>query len=65
MFMCLATSTTCACHLVIFISEKNLHKLLSIIGRPDISIPLVYYLILWRNNYCTYCFPESRPGIWI
>jgi len=20
---------------------------------------------LWRNNYYTYCFPESRSGIWI
>jgi len=30
------------------------------IGRPDGSISLVYYLILWRNNCCTYRFPESR-----
>jgi len=22
-------------------------------------------LILWRNNYCTYWFPESWSGIWI
>jgi len=33
--------------------------------RPDGSISLVYYLILWRNNYYTYCFLESRSGIWI
>jgi len=24
MFMCLATCTTCACHLIIFISEESL-----------------------------------------
>jgi len=35
------------------------------IGRPDGSISSVYYLILWRHNDCTYCFPESRSGIWI
>jgi len=33
--------------------------------RPDSSISLEYYLILWRSNYCTYCFSESRSGIWI
>jgi len=37
----------------------------AIIGRPDGSISLAYYLILWWNNYYTYCFPESRSGIWI
>jgi len=25
----------------------------------------IIYLILWRNNYYTYWFPESWPGIWI
>jgi len=29
------------------------------------SILLEYYLILWRNNYYTYWFSESRSGIWI
>jgi len=37
----------------------------AIIGRPDCSISLVYALILWQNNYYTYCFPASRSGIWI
>jgi len=37
----------------------------AIIGRPDGSISLVYYLILRWNNHYTYCFPESRSGIWI
>jgi len=64
MFMCLTICTTCACHLVIFISEENLF-VDAIIGRPDGSISLAYYLILWWNNYYTYCFPESRSGIWI
>jgi len=32
----------------------------AIIGRPDGRISIVYYLILWRNNYYTYCFPESQ-----
>jgi len=55
--------TTCACHLVIIISEESLFvDAVKIIGRPDGSISLVYYLILWRNNYYT-CFPESRSGI--
>jgi len=29
------------------------------------SISFIYYVMLWRNNYYTYRFPESRPGIWI
>jgi len=29
------------------------------------SITLEEYLILWRNNYYTYWFPESGSGIWI
>jgi len=35
------------------------------IGRPDNSTSLEYCLISWRNNYNTYCFPESRSGTWI
>jgi len=39
--------TTCACHLVIIISEESLFvDAVKIIGRPDGSISLVYYLIL-------------------
>jgi len=34
------------------------------IDRPDGNISLEYYLILWRNNFYTYC-PESRSGTWI
>ena len=46
MFMYLAICTTCACHLVIFISEESLYVLLNCIDRPDGSISLAYYLIL-------------------
>jgi len=45
MFMCLAICATCACLLVIFISEESLF-VDAIIGRPDGSISLVYHLIL-------------------
>jgi len=37
----------------------------AIIGRTKSSISLEGYLILWRNNYYIYWFPESRSGIWI
>jgi len=32
---------------------------------PNSNISLEEPLILWRNNYYTYWFPESRSGIWI
>ena len=64
MFMCLAIRATCECHLVFF-NEKNLFvDAIKIIGRPNSSISLEEYLILWRNNYYTYWFPGSRSGIW-
>jgi len=61
--------------LVAFISEESLFvdgKTL-LIGSPDAVLRLylytcldaVYYLILWRKNYYTYCFSESGSGIWI
>jgi len=64
MFMCLAVCVVCACQLVIF-SEKNLLvDAINYIRRPNSSISLEENLILWRNNYYTYWFPESRSGIW-
>jgi len=50
------------CVPLIFISEEILF-----VDAIKISVVqmTVYYMILWRNNYCTYCFPESRSGIWI
>jgi len=36
-----------------------------IVGQPDNSISLEYYLILWWNNHYTFWFSESRSGIWI
>jgi len=64
MFMCLAIRATCGCHLVISARKVCLSALLIII-RPNSSISLEEYLILRRNNYYTYCFPESRSDIWI
>jgi len=63
MFVCLAICATCAsaCHLAIF-SEKSLFAD-AIIGRPNSIISLEEYLILLRNNYHTYWFPERRSGI--
>jgi len=63
MFVCLAICAKCACHLVIF-GEKSLFvDAINYIGRPNSSISLEEYLILLRNNYYTYWFPESRLGI--
>jgi len=39
----------------LFVNAINL-----IIGQPNSSISLEEYLILWRNNYYTHWFPESR-----
>ena len=50
MSMCLAICASCACYLDIFTEEKTVVE---------------NYLILWRNNYYTYWFPESRSNIWI
>jgi len=36
-----------------------------IIGRPYSSFAVEERLILWRNYYHTYWFPESRSGMWI
>jgi len=63
MFMYLAIRAKCACHLVIFREGSLFVDATNYIGRPDSSISLEEYLILWRNNYCTYWFPESRSGI--
>jgi len=62
MFLCLAK---CACHLVVFSEKSVFVDAFNYIGRPNSSISLEEYLIFWRNNYYTYWFPESRPGIWI
>jgi len=64
MFMCLAICATCACHLVFFSGKSLFVDAVNIIGRPNSSISLEEYLILWRNNYYTYWFPGSRSGIW-
>jgi len=44
----------------LFVNAINLF-----IGHPNSSILLEEYLILWRNNYYTYWFPENRSGVWI
>jgi len=63
MFMCLVICATCACHLVIFREGSLFVDAIKYIGQSDGSISLEEYLILWRNSYCTYWFPESWSGI--
>jgi len=59
----LAICAICACHLVIFREKGLFVNAINYIGRPNSSISLEEYLILLRNNYYTYWFPENRSGV--